>query len=324
MSQPSQGVSAASILDSAGNEFEIIEFLVSGQSFGINVSKVKQIVQFSPELLTSVPNASPNVMGIFLFRGEGISLVDLHKALNVPPEEKGLETALVLVTEFDEETTGFLIDGVNRIHKVSWSSIHPINAFLESFGSSFTGSINIENREILMVDLEHVIAEINPDSDMLARADRIEPLSKESLGVDPAKLKIAIAEDSSFIRKGMVDSLKKAGFEIAAAFDNGLSAFERVKAMRDEELAGGPTLDSQISLLITDIEMPKMNGITLCKSIRELGVSKLPVVVFSSIVNKQMTEKCNAAGVSAFISKPRMEDLNKTVLEILKKTLQKS
>jgi len=324
MSERSPAASASSILDSSANEFEIIEFLLSGQSFGINVSKVKQIVQFRQELLTCVPNARSSVMGIFLFRGEGISLVDLHEALNVPPEEKGLENALVLVTEFDDETTGFLIDGVNRIHKVSWSSIQPINAFLESFGSSFTGSINIEEREILMVDLEHVIAEINPDNDMQARANRITPISKESLGVDPAKLKIAIAEDSSFIRKGMVDSLEKAGFEIAATFDNGLSAFESIKAMRDEELAGGQTLGAQLSLLITDIEMPKMNGISLCKSLRDIGAGSLPIIVFSSIINKQMTEKCNAAGATAFISKPRMEDLNKTVLEILQKSLKKA
>ncbi len=315
MSQQNSG--QPSLLDSGTNEFEIIEFLISGQSFGINVSKVKQIVQFSPELLTSVPSANPNVMGIFLFRKAGITLVDLHKALSIPQEGQA-ESPLVLVTEFNGATTGFLIDGVNRIHKASWSLIQPINTFLENFVSSFTGSLNIESREILMIDLEHVIAEINPENNLVARLDKIVPAKPRS-GVAPSEIKIALAEDSSFIRKGMVDGLEKAGFNVVAAFDNGLSAFEHMKGLQEKANAGGAPLKELLSLFITDIEMPKMNGITLCKSLREIGVKELPVVVFSSIINKQMTEKCEQAGVNAFISKPRMEDLNQTVLDLLEK-----
>src|ERR1017187_8474080 len=90
------------LLDSGSNEFEIIEFNVSGQSFGVNVSKVRQIVQFDAKLLTEVPRANPSVAGLFLFRSSAITLVDLRKALELPVIENA--TPLVLVTEFDNET----------------------------------------------------------------------------------------------------------------------------------------------------------------------------------------------------------------------------
>jgi two-component system chemotaxis response regulator CheV len=179
-------------LGSTGNEFEIIEFTVSGQSFGVNVSKVRQIVQFDEKALTKAPNANANVLGLFLFRSVPVALVDLHKALEI--EAIPNETPLVLVAEFNEEATAFLIDGVSRIHRVSWASIQPMNPILESMSASFTGSINIEDREILIVDLEQIIADIDPEKRLDARLDA-HPGTKSKAGVDLAKMKIALAED---------------------------------------------------------------------------------------------------------------------------------
>ncbi len=309
------------LLSSGTNDFEIIEFTVAGQHFGVNVSKVKQIVQFDSSLLTKAPMSHPEVMGLFLFRGTAVTLVDLRKALDLEPQETAIP--LVLVTEFDDETTAFLIDGVNRIHRVSWSLIQPIGSYLGCFTAGFTGSINIEDREILIVDLEQIIAGINPEKRLDTRLDG-KPEPAESKSLDLSTIKIILAEDSSFMRKGMTDALQKQGFAIAGAFDNGLSAYEFIEASLQRAKAEGKGFDSIAGILITDIEMPKMNGITLAKSVRELGLAKLPIVVFSSIVNKQMVEMAKAAGVSSFISKPKLEELRDLIIANLAKAKGKA
>ena len=305
----------SAILEAGTNEFEIIEFIVSGQSFGVNVSKVKQIIQFDQKMLTTAPRANPNVMGLFLFRGAAITLVDLHKALNVEPQENVIP--LVLVTEFNNELTAFLIDGVSRIHRISWSLIQPINPFLSNFVSGFTGSINIEEHEILIIDLEQIVAEINPENRMERRLEA-RPTEKVPESFKPENLKIALAEDSSFMRKSMLDALKKEGFSLAGAFDNGLSAFEFVSDCAEKANAAKRPISDYIDILITDIEMPRMNGITLAKNIRDLGLDTLPIVVFSSIVNRQMIEQAKMAGVSSFISKPKIEELREIILKTVK------
>lgn len=227
------------LLEAGTNEVEIIEFYQGGQSLGVNVAKVKQIVQFSEELLTKVPHAHQSVTGLFLFRNETITLVDLGKALGGPSTfdtQKAGVPSLVLVTEFNSVVTGFLIEGVNRIHRISWQDLQPMNPLFEGSSSCFTGSINIEGREILIADLEHIVADINP-------ACRIALSAKpESCVTEGGRaLRVILAEDSGFIRNLMVHNLKTAGFEVVGAFDNGASPLKKSRSSRRRRNCKGPT-----------------------------------------------------------------------------------
>ncbi|OGV55985.1 MAG: hypothetical protein A2017_07930, partial [Lentisphaerae bacterium GWF2_44_16] len=217
------------LLESGTNEVEIIEFYLGGQSFGVNVAKVKQIVQFDEKLLTRVPQANPLIMGLFAFRNTTIPLVDLNKALGNSPSKT--EKPLVLVTEFNNLVNSFMIDGVNRIHRVSWKNIKPMDALLEGCVSCFTGSINVEKRQILVIDLEHLLSDLNPSSGII---DRIDKETAKQIHNHHGHIKVIIAEDSTFVRNAISSSLKHAGFEIAGTFDNGLSAFEFVKSLKEK------------------------------------------------------------------------------------------
>ncbi len=300
------------LLESGTNEVEIIEFYLGTQSFGINVVKVKQIMQFNQDLLTSVPQAHPFVQGLFLFRDTTIPLIDLRKALDYGDSDKSSEP-LVLVTEFNRTTNGFLIDGVNRIHRISWKQLQPLTAFLEGFVSSFTGSINVEGKEILILDLEQIVAEINPDAGFQKELS----VAPEQKNPEKGPLSLIIAEDSTFVRNHMTDSLKKAGFNIKGSFDNGELAFEFLKDMKNQALKENKSVANYLDIIVTDIEMPKMDGLALCKNIKEtLQIKDVPILAFSSLINEQMIEKCKKVGVDSYISKPNVEILRDTINSI--------
>lgn len=303
------------LLESGTNEVEIIEFYLAGQSFGINVAKVKQIVQFDEKLLTRVPQANPLIMGLFMFRDNTIPLVDLNKALgnSAPANEK----PLVLVTEFNNVINSFMIDGVNRIHRASWSDIKPLDALLEGCVSCFTGSMYVEKRQVLIIDLEHLLSELNPSSGII---DRVDKETAKQIHDAYGRIKIIIAEDSTFIRNAISSSLKHAGFDIAGSFDNGLSAFEFVKSLREKAEAENKSIKDFADAIITDIEMPSMDGLTLCRNIKEnLMLRKFPVIIFSSLINEQLIAKCKTVGADAYIGKPQIENLKSLLMETLQK-----
>ena len=115
------------LLETGTNEVEIIEFYLGGQSFGINVAKVKQIVQFEAKLLTEIPETHPAVLGTFLYRGSTSPLIDLNKALHREKVTQDDERTLVLVSEFNNTVNSFQIDGINRIHRISWDQLQPLS-----------------------------------------------------------------------------------------------------------------------------------------------------------------------------------------------------
>ncbi len=294
------------LLETGTNEVEIIEFFLSDQSFGVNVAKVKQIVQFDEGLLTHIPQSHPAMAGYYLFRENTIPMIDLKKALEFPEGEPPSKP-LALVTEFNEHLNAFLIDRVNRIHRVSWSDLEPMNPLLEGGGSCFTGSINIGKCEILIVDLERLVAEISSKSQMDTETAKL---------IDEAQnIKVILAEDSTYIRNSMIKNLKSLGFSVLEAFDNGQDAYEFMKMLKDKADQDGKSVRDYLDIVITDIEMPRLDGLTLCKNIKEeLGIKNLPVVVFSSLINAQMEKKCQTVGVDRYTSKPKLEELKDIIL----------
>ncbi|NOR10789.1 MAG: response regulator [Desulfovibrionaceae bacterium] len=293
------------LLDSGTNEVEILEFSIGSQSFGINVAKVTQIIPYDADKFTAIPDDSEAILGVFLWHGQTIPLIDLNTALRRKPIEQS-DRPLVLVTKFNEVVNGFLISSVNRIRRVNWDDIDPACTLIEKHTSMITGSIHIKDRDILMIDFEFIIAELFPETKMTHSLE--ESLIKKELSRENAK--IIFAEDSVFIRKNVVKLLRQVGYNHVSAFENGMDAFEHISALVKQTKKEGCDISKYIDLVVTDIEMPKMDGLTLCRRIKkELGLSQVPVAIFSSLIDEQMTEKCKEVGADMYTTKPKIDTL---------------
>lgn len=294
------------LLESGTNEVEIMEILLGDQSFGVNVLKVQAVLLYEPNLLTQLPESDPAVLGMYLYRGEPIPLIDLATAFHRPHLEK-VERPIVLVTEFNLLTNAFLIDGVNRIHRVSWNDLQPLGNVLTEQSARFTGSITIEGREILLIDLERLIAELFPETAIEARGQRL--LGKEKKA-DRDNIQIILAEDSSTIRMMIRKVLADGGYTHITEFHNGKDALQYWTSLAEKAEREHQPLEEDRYALISDIEMPQMDGLTLCRRLREqLGLKKVTVIMFSSLINEQTALKCEDVGANACISKPEIEKL---------------
>jgi len=298
------------LLETGTNEVEIIEFYLGGQSFGINVAKVKQIVQFEENLLTRIPETHPAILGTFLYRGSTIPLVDLNKALHRERgDEEESKRPLVLVSEFNRTINSFQIDGVNRIHRISWDELQPMSQIFSTQKSSFIGSVSLNGREMLIVDVEELLAEINPESSFAGQNEQLKQLA-ETEATEDKELRIVLAEDSNFIRESIVQRMGQCGFKHVRAFENGKVAHDYLSKLKQEIEESGKDVKEFINIVVSDIEMPQLDGLTLCKYIKDdpvLGV--VPVIMFSSLINDQMIHKCKSVGADACTSKPKLVEM---------------
>lgn len=283
------------LLESGTNEVEILEFYLGDQGFGINIAKIAQIIPYDRSKLTVVPHDKPAFLGTLLWQGQTIPLIDLNAFLRQSREEA--DNQIVLVTEFNGVRNGFLTDGVNRIHRISWQAISPMGALLDRYTSVCTGSIHIDGNDILLIDFEYIISGINPETSVSFR--RMDDIAETGRG----ERLVIFAEDSAFIRNTIAGQLKKLGFTRLTVFENGQDACNHIRECVD-------TASGLPSLVVTDIEMPKMDGLALCRTIKkELQLDGVPVVLFSSLINEQMAFKCREVGADAFLTKPRVDEL---------------
>lgn len=294
------------LLETGTNEVEILEFFLAGQSFGINVAKVLQIVPFEAEDFTETPDTPGEMPGVLLWRGETIPLLDLAKTLGKKKAEQP-ERPIALVTSFNNVVNAFLIDGVNRIHRVAWTDIQPTSQFLERYSARVTGSIHIEKKDILLVDFEYIIAEMFPDTGM---AYKLQDQRESAVGHRRGDMRITLAEDSSLIRNIISHNLKQAGYAGIDEFENGLDAHNHVFAIKQASMDDDVEVATRLNLIITDIEMPKLDGLTFCKRVKSDPVLQhIPVIIFSSLIDEQMADKCKEVGANGYITKPEITRL---------------
>jgi two-component system chemotaxis response regulator CheV len=303
------------LLESGTNEVEILEFFLGGQSYGINVSKILQIITYDEEFLTETPESPVAMPGVLLWREKTIPFIDLYRALNIDVRQN-VERPIVLVTEFNGLICCFLIDGVNRIHRISWDRIDSMNSYLDQFSSRFTGSVHVDEKDVLLVDFEFLVAELFPET-KLGYGSAIEiphDVTPETRG----QMNIVLAEDSPFIRHAIIDLLKQAGYSQVAEFENGQIALQHLISLKDKAQNENRPLGELVSLVISDIEMPQLDGLTLCRKLKnDPPYSRTPVVIFSSLINEQMIDKCNDVGADAHITKPQMGMLVQTLDHLL-------
>lgn len=299
------------LLESGTNEMEIMEFFLGSQSFGINVHKLREIIPYEEAKTTTLPDSLPSVLGLFMVRGKTIPLVSLgtHLQRREPVETTAGVRQVVLVCEFNDRVNGFLVDGVNQIHRVCWKDVHPMSTYLENYRPRFTGSIHIDQREILIVDLEHIISEVDPEMgmayDVPAQGD-----DQAELLVRRGGVHLMVAEDSTLIRNGIIKVLTGSGYTRVSTFVDGEECYQAICGLKKQAQQAGESILNHLHLVISDIEMPKMDGLTLCRKVKEeLGLGEVKVLIFSSLVNDQMVIKCDSVGADGCITKPQIPQL---------------
>jgi len=303
------------LLESGTNEIELIEFYLGSQSFGINVHKLREIIPYDEAKTTILPESPPSVVGTFLVRGNTIPLIDLNVHLRRNPGEVAPTAGrqVVLVCEFNRCVNGFLVDGVNQIHRVSWKQIQPLSAFIGRYRPRFTGSFEIDGREILIVDLEHIVAELDPEAGLSYTAPEAVPVSAPtelSLEERRGQCRLFMAEDSAIIRESILRILHSSGYTQICAFVDGEACYDEILARKKNLKNGDGGEDQLFDLLISDIEMPKLDGLTLCRRVKEDPLLKhIPVIMFSSLITEQMVFHCQQVGADGYISKPQITEL---------------
>ena len=296
------------LLESGTNELEILEFAVGSNHYGINVAKIKEILPYKAP--TPIPNAHPCIEGIYMPRDTIITIVDLAKALNVPPSQNNA-LDMYIVTNFNMLNVAFHVHNVMGINRVSWSDISKPEESISNGGNGVaTGIIKMNDRLIVILDFEKIVSDISPETGL--KVSDIDQLGERERNNSP----ILIAEDSPLLSKLIYDSLHKAGYINIIVTNNGEEAYDKLLEFKDE---GG--IGTKVCCVITDIEMPKMDGHHLTKLIKEdPELKKLPVVIFSSLVNEEMRRKGESLGADAQLSKPEIGSL---VLEIDKLLMRK-
>lgn len=297
------------LLDSGTNEVELAEFEINGNRFGINVAKIREFIPFEGLTLVKVPGSPSTVAGMFSMRGRSIPLVDLRAYLELPEGQTALQQ-VVVVTDFNKMTTAFIADHIHRIHRVSWADFRPLSQYLSATNPLITGTVSLDGKEVLVLDLESIVGDLFPES--VINYDQ-ETKQEPTLQEKRAAIKVVFAEDSSVIRNKVTKILDHVGYSNVQAFDNGQTALEALQALQQQAQAAGKPMTDYVNLILTDIEMPKMDGLTLCRIVKQDMRLPVPVVIFSSLINEQMADKCRKMGADAFASKPETESLLATM-----------
>ncbi|MDL2216623.1 chemotaxis protein [Desulfovibrio sp. OttesenSCG-928-M14] len=306
------------LLEAGTNELEIVEFYLDEVEstgapykgyYGVNVAKVLEIIRLPK--VTELPEVrDPSVLGAFNLRSHVIPLVDLSLWLGKArrPDETD---AKVIVTEFNNVTTAFMVSGVNRIHRISWEEVDPPNNYVSSLtNNTITGVVKLEGRIIFLLDLERIVGALNPQ--LALRLD--EAIDWKSGG----RYRALVADDSTVIREMLKDLLQRANFEVEAV-NNGKEAWLRLEEIRNKCGEEGQPIESYLQCIVSDIEMPQMDGHNLCKRIKEDPVLKrLPVILFSSLITDKLRHKGDAVGADDQISKPEVTHLAQRALTLIK------
>ena len=304
------------LLEVGTNELELVEFYIDEPDgyrgyYGINVSKVVEISR--SQAITAMPQMPhPSVLGAFPFRdGRIVPLIDISKFLN-----KGNVTSndpRIIITEFNRTHTAFLVSGVTRIHRISWKQVEaPTPLLLEISGGSITAVVRLEGRVVFVLDAEAIVAAMNPSlSVKMDDASDKTPLDQ--------KYHILHADDSVSIRRLVAELLKKEGrFEVTQAND-GEEAWKILQQYKQEADEKNVPVTSLVQGVISDIEMPNLDGLTLCRYIKEDHILKeLPVAMFSSLISNSLITKCKSVGSDAEFAKPDLQGISDKMYDLIK------
>lgn len=295
------------LLESGTGEAEILKFKVCGKHYAINVVKVKEILPLRQ--LTPVPNAPSAVLGITLIRGEVVSIVDLHSVLEgKTTKDFSLEHSKILLCEFNQAVVAFLVDEVIGIHRVRWDEMHAPDQMIQ--GCGIVANIEYQGIIYMLLDFESIVVDIAPSMG-------ISPgMVEHDFDKNRAKYRLYLADDSKVIRKLLKDTLEAAGYTGLSFFDDGQEVLDALLSLAEEK---GENFVEDVDLLITDIEMPRLDGHTLVRKLKEHPIlNELPIIIFSSLITDKLRHKGESVGADAQLSKPEASELVKVLDTLLR------
>jgi len=285
------------LLESGTNELEVVEFGIGKNRFGINVIKVKEIL--TPLPITQIPHSHPSVEGIIDIRGEVVPVVDVAHALGLSPSENPDHDKFILA-KFNKTRIVFHVHEVTQIHRISWEDIHKPEKMYQGLETQVTGVIQMNEEMLLLLDFEKVMADINPESSV--HKDQLKVLGTRERSLK----KVLVAEDSALLRALLEETLHEAGYTDLHLFEDGKATIDHLEQLKND----GKQIDEEYQLVITDIEMPRMDGHHLTKRIKDdEQLSKLPVIIFSSLITEDLRHKGEMVGADAQVSKPEIVEL---------------
>lgn len=286
------------LLESGTNELEILEFKIADHLFGINVAKVSEIMVVTET--TPMQKSHPDVEGVFRPRDEIVTVVDMAHYLDLPASENP-ERDIFIITHFNQQTFAFHVHSVVGIVKISWTHVQKPDQLIYGGEEGVATAIAEHNGLLITIlDFEKIVSEICPQTGI--QYEDIEKLGQRQRRDAP----VLIAEDSMLLSKMIIESLHRAGYVNTIKTDNGQEAWDYLT----EALNSGDSIRDHVACVVSDIEMPLMDGHRLTKLIKESPELKhLPVILFSSLIDEEMRRKGEQLGANAQISKPEIAQL---------------
>lgn len=292
------------LLQSGTNELEIILFELGNECFAINVLKTREII--SPLPTTRIPNSSESIEGIIHLRGEIIPVVDLAKILGTTTSLEKSENDKFIIAELNQVKIAFRVHAVRQISRISWEQIEKPTELTAGSQPYATGIIKLRDGTLsVFLDIEKILVEINPE--LGGSIESIKVLGKRERSMK----QIIVAEDSSVLRALLKDTLNEAGYENIMFFQDGKETWDYLASLASDE---SMVPNERVQLLLTDIEMPQMDGHHLTYRVKhDARLKDIPVVIFSSLITDELYHKGEQVGASAQVSKPQLVNLVKEI-----------
>lgn len=293
------------LLETGTGELEIVDFLVKGAHYSINVLKIKEIIKIA-EIVPAVGSPA-TIAGKAAIRGNLVSVIDLRMVLY---GEKTLDYSqtIGLLCEFNQTMVVFLVDDVVGIKRIKWDQLN--NSDTVSDSSLVVGTILIGEMIITLLDFESILVSISPGNTCYKACPSTQEVERRRNTIN-----VMLADDSKTVRALLKDALNGSGYNKLMFFNDGGAAHEYLMELKEDK---GEAFVEDVNILITDIEMPVLDGYTLTRRIKEDHILReLPVIIFSSLITDELYYKGKEVGAEAQISKPSLKKLVNIIDELV-------
>lgn len=297
------------LLEAGTNEMELLIFRLNDVAFGVNVAKVREIIQRVKTI--SIPYSPPAVEGSFKLRNQVLTLVNLGRYFDMQGKQTNDGEGLIIIVEFNNIHCGILVDKVDVIQRLHWNDIQPPSEYLMNLQAPVTGTCQVNDDTILIADFETII------SDILGLESATIPVETGSEPVVERKdLSLFVADDSTILRKTLVKVLNGAGFQNLCVYSDGQEMWDALEEAREQKRLP--------DLILTDIEMPRMDGLHLTSRVKhDPDMQHIPVILFSSLITDDNRRKGESVGADAQVSKPNSQEMIEAVERCLGNKLAK-
>ena len=297
------------------NRLEVLMFQLNqkdgeeSQLFGINVFKVKELLTVPP--LRSVPMSTNYIKGLANIRGTSVPVIDLMEYCGF---ESDTPANILILTEYNNTSQGFLVHDVDNIVRLAWSDVHePPDIFMGVNASVVTGVSELGNKKLLLIlDIEKILADV---------LGKMEEKEGNTIDIAPEGIltgkTVFFADDSAVARKQLEDLLTRMGADMIISTDGG-QAWEKLQQIADRADTDGKPVTDYINTIITDVEMPRMDGYMLTKHVKEdPRFSGIPVIMHTSLSSESYQRLGEKVGVDTYVSKFNTKQLSSTLEQLI-------